>query len=410
LAYLIRRAVHGLVLEALRDTRVVVVAGARQVGKSTLALEIVTHDHPATAVNLDDSATRAAAAADPEGFLAGFPGAVLIDEIQRVPELLLAIKDIVDREQLPGRFLLTGSANILTAPRIQEALTGRAEIITLWPFSQAELHGTRHNFIDQLLDGQPPWVKSAPIGRDAFVDVVARGGYAEARSREGARRRRWYANYVRFLVERDLREIADAHKLEYVPRLLRLVAAQAANLFAPTTLAKGLQLNNDTVKSYTKLLETIFVVKRMQAWTPSIGSREIQKEKIYIVDSGLMAYLLGADEDRIGGDDQITGKILENFVAMEIARLRECAEREANQYHYRDRNDEVDIVLETLSGEIAGIEVKAGATVNPSDYRGLAKLRDRRPQRFIAGVVMYTGSSTKPLGDRLWAVPISGLW
>lgn len=410
MAYLIRRAVHELVLQALRDTRVVVVVGARQVGKSTLTLEIVSHEHPATAVSLDDSSVRTAAAADPEGFLAGFPGAVLVDEIQRVPDLLLAIKETVDRDETPGRFLVTGSANILTAPRIQEALTGRAELITLWPFSQSEIHDSHQNFVDQLLSGRPPWVKSAPVGREAFVDIVARGGYAEARERSGARRRSWYANYVRSLVERDLRDIADAHKLEYVPRLLRLIAAQAANLFAPTTLANRLQLNNDTVKSYTKLLETIFVVQRVQAWTPNLGRREIHKEKIYVVDSGLMAYLLGADERRIADDDQITGKILENFVAMEIARLRESAETEANQYHYRDRTDEVDVILETLSGEIAGVEVKAAATVNPSDYRGLVKLRDRRGDSFITGVVLYAGSSTKPLGDRLWAVPLSGLW
>lgn len=410
MAYVVKRAIHSLVLGALRDTRVVVVVGARQVGKSTLTLEIVAHDHPATAITLDDSAVRTAAAADPEGFLAGFPGALLIDEIQRVPDLLLAIKDIVDRDQTPGHFLVTGSANILTAPHIQEALTGRAELITLWPFSQSEIHESSQNFVDQLIAGRPPWVKNAPVGRDAFVDVVARGGYAEARERVGDRRRRWYANYVRSLVERDLRDIADAHKLDYVPRLLRLIAAQAANLFAPTTMSHKLQLNNDTVKAYTKLLETIFVVKRIQAWTPSIGSREIQREKIYVVDSGLMAYLLGADERRIADDDQITGRVLENFVAMEIARLRESAETEANQYHYRDRRDEVDVILETLSGEIAGIEVKAAATVSPSDYRGLAKLRDGRGERFIAGVVLYTGSSTKPLGDRLWAVPISGLW
>lgn len=410
MAYLIHRAVHDLVVEALTDTRVVVVLGARQTGKSTLTQEIAAHSHPATAVSLDDAAARTAAELDPTGFLAGFPGNVLLDEVQRVPDLLLAIKEAVDKDTTPGRFLLTGSANILTAPRIQEALTGRAELITLWPFAQMELHGSTTNFVDQLLAGEPPWIDGAPVGRAAFADVVAAGGYPEARERAGARRRRWYASYIRSLVERDLRDIADAHKLEYVPRLLRLIASQAANLFTLTTMSNQLQLNNDTVKSYTMLLETIFVVKRIQAWTPNIGRREIQKEKIYIADSGLLAYLLGANETRIATDDQITGKLLENFVAMEIARLRDCAETEASQYHYRQRDDEVDIVLETLSGEIAGIEVKAGATVDASDYNGLVKLRDARSDSFVAGVVLYTGADTKPLGDRIWAVPVSGLW
>lgn len=410
MAYVIRRLIHGQVLDALNDTRVVVVLGARQVGKSTLTKEIAAHDRPATAVSFDDSVSRAAAAADPEGFLAGFPGPVLFDEIQRVPDLLLSIKDAVDRDTSPGRFLLTGSANILTAPRIEEALAGRAEFITLWPFAQAEIHSQPSNFVDQLLTGTPPWISNAPVGRQAFVDVVSQGGYAEARQRTGARRRRWYGNYVRSLVERDLRDIADAHKLEYVPRLLRLIASQAANLFSPTTMADKLGLDKETVSTYTKLLETIFVVKRLQAWTPGLGSREIQKEKIYIVDSGLLAYLLGANETRIAEDDQVTGKIFENFVAMEIVRQRECAAIETNQYHYRRRADQVDVVLETLSGELVGIETKASATVDRHDYQGLAKLRDARFDDFIAGIVIYAGSMTKPLGDRLWAVPLSGLW
>ena len=410
MAYVIRRHVHELLVEALEATRVVVLLGARQTGKSTLSHEIVDRDVPADAVSLDDRALRDAAAADPAGFLAGFPDRVLIDEIQRVPDLLFAIKDAVDRDPSPGRFLLTGSANILTAPKIQEALTGRAEYITLWPFSQAEICGSDGAFVDQLFEGRPPWVKNAPVGREAFVDLVARGGYPEARGRDGLRRRRWYASYIRSIVERDLRDIADAHKLEHVPRLLRLIASQAANLFTPTAMSNKLQLDNDTIKTYTLLLETVFIVKRVQAWTPNIGNREVHKEKLYIVDSGLLAYLLGADEQRIATDPQVTGKILENFVAMEIARLREHAKIEANQYHYRRERDEIDVVLETTSGSIAGIEVKAAATIQTADYRALAKLRDARGERFTAGIVMYTGSSTIPLTDRIWGVPLSGLW
>ncbi|MGH9204167.1 MAG: ATP-binding protein, partial [Vicinamibacterales bacterium] len=363
---------------------------------------MAAHDHPADAITLDDRALREAATADPTGFLAGFRGPVLIDEIQRVPDLLFAIKDAVDRNPTPGRFLLTGSANILTAPRIQEALTGRAEYIALWPFSQAEINASDGTFVDQLLDGRPPWVTNAPVGRDAFVHIVARGGYPEARGREGRRRRRWFASYIRSIVERDLRDVADAHKLDYVPRLLRLLAAQAANLFEPTTMSDKLQLDNDTVKSYTLLLETVYIVKRIQAWTPNIGNREVHKAKLYIADSGLLAYLLGADEQRIATDSQVTGKILENFVAMEIARLREHATVETNQYHYRRDRDEIDVVLETTSGNIAGVEVKAAATIDAADVRALAKLRDARDDRFVAGVVMYTGSSTIPLADRIW--------
>ena len=406
----IDRIAHPSILTALADTRVVAVLGARQVGKSTLTWRIATADRPMAVVNLDDATLRDAAASDPAGFLAGYGRPVLIDEVQRAPDLLLAIKEIVDADTTPGQFLLTGSANILTAPKIQDALTGRAEYVTLWPFAQAEIASASTNFVDRLLDADPPRVEAAPVGRDAFVDVIARGGYPEARARSDARRRTWYRDYITSLVERDLRDISDARRLHVVPKLLRLLAAQAANLFNSNSIAGKLNIRYETVADYTQLLETIYIVRRVQAWTPGLGSREIQHEKVYIVDSGLMAYLLGADRTRIAEDVQITGKILENFVAMEIARLAETSRLQPRQYHYRRRDHEVDVVLETPDGRIAGAEVKAAATVRTSDYKGLAKLRGARGDEFIAGVVFYTGARTIALTDRIWAVPICSLW
>ena len=406
----IDRIAHPSILTALADTRVVAVLGARQVGKSTLTRRIAAADWPMAVVNLDDATLRDAAASDPAGFLAGYGRPVLIDEVQRAPDLLLAIKEIVDADTTPGQFLLTGSANILTAPKIQDALTGRAEYVTLWPFAQAEIASASTNFVDRLLDADPPRVEAAPVGRDAFVDVIARGGYPEARARSDARRRTWYRDYITSLVERDLRDISDARRLHVVPKLLRLLAAQAANLFNSNSIAGKLNIRYETVADYTQLLETIYIVRRVQAWTPGLGSREIQHEKVYIVDSGLMAYLLGADRKRIAEDVQITGKILENFVAMEIARLAETSRLQPRQYHYRRRDHEVDVVLETPDGRIAGAEVKAAATVRTSDYKGLAKLRGARGDEFIAGVVFYTGARTIALTDRIWAVPISSLW
>lgn len=410
--YVIRRRAHDRLLIALSDTRVVVLLGARQVGKSTLTRAVATEVDGMTIASLDSRTLREAANADPKGFLADRRRPILIDEIQRAPDLLFEIKDIVDHDPRPGQFLLTGSANILTAPKIKEALTGRAEYLTLWPLSEAEIAGSGANFVDAILNGEPSQVTDAPVGRAAFVDIVARGGYPEARLRAPDRRRVWYRDYIRSLVERDLRDIASAEKLEHVPRLLRLIASQSANLFVPRAIGSKIELNRDTVTTYTRLLETIYIVHRVQAWTPGIGRREVQHEKIYIVDSGLMAHLLGADEQRIRSDDQVTGKILENFVAMEIARLIEVSESQPRQYHYRQQGgrDEIDIVLETPSGTIAAVEVKAAATVDPIDYRALAKLRDARGTDFVMGVVFYTGPATLALTDRIWAVPISALW
>jgi predicted AAA+ superfamily ATPase len=337
-------------------------------------------------------------------------GPVLIDEVQRSPDLLLAIKEAVDKDRSPGRFLLTGSANILTAPKIYEALSGRIEIINLSPLAQTEIERSKTNLIDQLFAAAPPQIAGATIGREAFVDRAVRGGYPEARLRAQRRRDRWFDSYLTTIIDRDLRELSDAQKIEEIPSLLRLIATQAANLYRAENIGNRMGLHKRTVQNYTRLLETVFLVKRIRAWRPSIGSREVQTPKIFVIDTGLLAHLLGADEKRVAEDDQVTGKLLENFVSMEVDRLVDWAETSATQYHYRARDDEVDVVLESRSGEIACIECKAAATVKPSDYRPMQKLRDSRGKEFIVGIVLYTGADTKPLGDRLWAVPVSALW
>ena len=361
-------------------------------------------------VTLDDKTVREAANNDPAGFVAALDGPVVIDEVQRAPDLLLAITQHIDRDQRPGRFLLTGSANILTAPTIFEALTGRTEIINLWPLSQAEIERSTTNFVDSMLAGTPPAIEGATIGPRAFVGRAARGGYPEARLRDGSRRQRWFLSYLKSLIDRDLREISDRQKISEVPKLLRRLASQAANLYSANSVATKIRLDNQTVEAYTALLETVFLVQRKRGWVPGIGSREVQKEKVYITDSGLLAHLLGADEERIAEDEQITGKVYENFVAMEIARHVDWADAPVEQYHYRVKDVEIDVILESISGGIVAIEAKAAATVNARDYRPLEKLRDARSNDFVAGVVLYTGASTISLADRLWAVPVSALW
>lgn len=407
---LFERNARALVVEALRDTRVVFVMGARQVGKSTLTTVVSEQDHPARLLTLDDRGTREAALADPTGFVAGLEPAVVIDEVQRAPDLLLAIKEAVDRDRRPGRFLLTGSANVLSNRKVKDAMTGRMEIVRLWPLSQAEIHSTDTNFVDALYASTPPQIGDAPVGRAAFVELVAAGGYPEARSRDGRRRDRWFRDYLDTTLDRDLRDVSDALKLDAMPRLLRLLAAQAAGLLNYKAVADRLQLHPDTVTSYTQLLETVFLVKRLPAWRPGLGAREVHAPKLHLVDAGLLAHLLAADANRIAHDDQVTGRLVENFVAMEIVKHADWAQTDTRVHHYRDGRDEIDVVLESRSGDIAAIEVKAGATLSARDWRALAKLRDRSPGRFRAGVVVHTGRQTIPLGDRLWAVPISGLW
>jgi predicted AAA+ superfamily ATPase len=399
------------ILEALSDTRVVYVMGARQVGKSTLTGDIVKSEHPAAALSLDNRAARDAASSDPEGFVAGLSRPVLLDEIQRAgPDLLLAIKRIVDADQSPGQFLLTGSANVLTNRKVQDALTGRIEIITLWPLSQSEIEGTSGNIVDSLFAAAPPPISDAPVGREAFVNRIAAGGYPEALKRSGARRASWFENYLKTTLDRDLRDISDAQKLDQIPRLLKLLAGRAANLLNSSELGKRLQLEHKTVRNYTALLETVFLVKTLPAWRPSIGARESTTRKVYVVDSGLLAHLLGANPKRLGEDVRVTGLALENFVAMEVMKHLEWANTDAGLFHYRTGNDEIDLVLEDRSGAIACLEIKAAATIRERDWRPMAKIRDARGEDFQAGFLIHAGAQTVPLGDRLWGVPISALW
>jgi len=405
------RSEHRLVLEALADTRVVMLLGARQVGKSTLARQIVDEGHVEHVVDLDQRVQRQAALTDPVGFIASLERPVLIDEVQRGgPELLLAIKSVVDRDLSPGQFLLTGSANVLRSPKTLDALTGRVDIVTLWPLAQAEIEEGHTNFVDALFSGRAPHVSGAPLGREALRERIVAGGYPEARLRSERSRSRWFESYLRTTLERDLESVADAHKLLEVPRLLRLLAAQTGNLFVPANIGNRIGLDHRTVDRYATLLELTYLVRRIPAWRPGLGQREVQHPKAHVVDSGLLLQLLGASEERLLADDQLTGKALESFVAMEIVKHAEWADERARIHHYRRANAEVDLVLENRAGEIAAVEVKTSASLAARDWRALAKLRDACGDRFRCGLVVHTGADTAPLGDRLFAVPLSGLW
>jgi uncharacterized protein len=360
---------------------------------------------------MDDKGARETAQSDPAGFLAGFGGPVFIDEVQRVPDLILAIKRVVDRDQTAGRFLLSGSANILSSRKVQEALTGRIELLRLWPFAQAELEHSAENLVDMLFAGDVPRVRNAPIGRAAFASRVAAGGYPEAQARDGRRRDRWFSSHLATTFERDIRAIADLQKGHEMRQLLSVLAARSANLLRYASIAKALEIDQKTVKSYIELLQAIFLVQTLPAWRPSFLGRAVHAPKVYITDSGLLAHLLGANENRIAQDDRVTGVALETFVAMEVMKHASWSEVDPRIFHFRDRwGGEVDLVLEDRSGRVVAIEVKARASFSQKDTAVLAKLRDYLGEQFTAGVIIHAGEQTIPAGDRLWALPVSGLW
>jgi predicted AAA+ superfamily ATPase len=410
---LIERYMEPLIEEGIDDARIVFVAGARQVGKTTLVRKITRPGggRPMRELSLDDKATREAANADPAGFVAGLAGPAFIDEIQRASDLLLELKKAVDGDTVPGRFLITGSANVLASKKILDALPGRIDRFTLWPLAQTEIEGGRVNLVDALFAGEPPQITGAPVGLSNYTDRIAAGGFPEARDRRSGRSRsRWFDGYVAGSLERDLQELADVRRADDAEHLLRLLASQTANLFKADPIARKLGMDHKTVRSYVGLLRQMHLVHELPGWRPGLGARESTTPKMYVSDVGLLCHLLGADARRLLADDQVKGKGCETFVVNEVLKQASWADVETRAYHYQRRDEDVDLVLENRAGDITCMEVKAAATLTARDWRWLAKLRDARGSSFRAGVIVAAVAQTTPLGDRLWAVPYSALW
>lgn len=401
-------------MEALSDTRVVVVNGARQVGKSTLAASVLRRIPGGSARYLDNPVTRSAAQEDPVRFVR-HDHLMLIDEVQRVPDLWLAIKEVVDRDPRPGRFLLTGSARLLGLRSLPDALPGRAETIELWPLSQGEIDGRPDDgFIDavfrkgtDLVQDSQDSAEGPPLTREDYLSRAARGGYPEAVKRDHPRRRRlFFSNYLADLITRDVQQVADIQRAGEMRRLLGLLAGQACGLLNVNRLGRELGLAAPTVSSYLGILETIFLLRLVPAYSTNATQRAVGTPKVTFVDSGLLAHLNSGITT-----DGTTGGLLENFVLGELGRQLTWAETDARLYHYRDRDRrEVDAVLEDTTGRIVSVEVKAAETVRTDDFRALRLLRERLGDRFVAGFVLHCGPQRLSFGDRLACLPISALW
>ncbi|MBI2403697.1 MAG: ATP-binding protein [Gemmatimonadetes bacterium] len=397
-------------LAALADTPVILLHGARQSGKTTLARRITEREHPARYLTLDDAGVLAAASADPVGFVGGLVGPVVLDEVQRVPNLLLAIKSAVDRDRTPGRFLLTGSANVLLLPKLADALVGRMEILTLWPLSQGELAGTEERFLDTLYAGGAIKTRTA-VTRAEVIERVVRGGYPEVQPRAPARRDAWYGAYVTTILQRDVRDLSRVEDLALLPRVLRLLAGQSAMPLNVSNLSRASAIPYTTLRRYLALLETAFLVRTVPAWSANVRHRLVKAPKLVLVDTGLASHLLGADQERLSRDGELLGSMLETFGLMELLKQAGWNETSVELFHFRRHaGREVDIVLEDRRGRVIGIEVKAAATVSPADFAGLRELQALAKKRFLRGVLLYIGRETVPFGDALEAVPIAAVW
>lgn len=396
--------------EALADTPVVLIHGPRQSGKTTLARTVGDRAGYAY-LSFDDDVLRAAAKADPVGFVADLPDKAVLDEVQRVPELFTSIKAVVDHDRRPGRFMLTGSANVLLVPRLADSLAGRMEILRLHPLAQAELAGQAPGFLAALFGGS---LKSRPrprLGRE-LAERIAAGGYPAALARPVARRRAaWYRDYIDTLVQRDVRDMARISTLDALPRLMALAAGQTARLINVADLSAPFQLSRPTIRDYVTLLERVFLLEELPSWHSNRLSRLIKTPKLHVGDTGLACALLGADAATLASDRPLLGQLLETFVFQELRRQASWEEEPIGFHHFRDKDGvEVDIVLDRGGRQLAGVEVKAAATVSAADFKGLRKLRETAGQRFASGVVLYDGEATVSFGDGLFAVPIRMLW
>lgn len=408
---MISRNITDNLLAALADSPVVLLNGARQTGKSTLVKTIVAKEHPARYLTLDDISILAAARHDPTGFLAGLGGPVVLDEIQRAPELFVAIKAEVDRKREPGRFLLTGSANVLMLPRLSESLAGRMEILNLWPISQGELAGTKEGFVDAVFDESVRFSWSSELDRAALLDKIIRGGYPEAISRSNeARRRAWFSSYITTILQRDVRDLANIEGLTELPRLLSLLATRAASLVNYAELSRSTALPQSTLKRYLSLLEMTFLIQHLPAWSGNMGKRLVKASKLVISDTGMLAHLYGATSERLLREGSI-GSLLENFVVMELRKQISWSETMPQMFHFRTQTgQEVDIVMEDVQGMVVGIEVKSSATIGMGDFKGLKALAEEAGDKFLRGILLYTGRESIPYGSKLSALPVDILW
>lgn len=394
--------------EALSDTPVVLIVGPRRAGKTTLARKIGGTDR--TYITLDDRTTLDAAQSDPAGFVRGLNEAT-IDEIQRAPELLLAIKRSVDEDYRPGRFLLTGSANVMTLPRVADSLAGRIETLRMLPLAHAEIAGTEPTFLDRVFARGLQGAAQATVG-DELVRIVLAGGFPEALARASERRRQtWARSWLASVLTRDLKDLAEIEKLTELPRFVRLLAEHSGKLVNYSRFGSAIGVSHKTGQRYVGLLEQLFVVATLQPWHTNTLKRIVKTPKLHFLDCGLLAAARGLTFARLKADRGEFGGLLESFAFSEILKLMTASDLQLSPYHFRNQQmHEVDIVLERDDGMIVGIEIKAAATVRSGDFAGLRTLAEACRERFSHGVVLYDSTELVPFSDRMVAAPLSCLW
>ncbi|MEZ5548076.1 MAG: ATP-binding protein [Pseudomonadales bacterium] len=413
---MIKRKLSTNVLDLLQGFPVVYVNGPRQAGKSTLVQKLADNEWPADYITFDEATMLGAAEANPESFLRAYKDKLILDEVQMVPGLFRVLKVLADEARLAdkgsanGRYLLTGSANIMALPKLSDALVGRMSVLTLYPLSALEVTGGKGCFLTQLMGNDfTPGIVNRKV---ALVDVIRRATFPEITDQNDNRRRQWFEAYITTILQRDVRQIADIAKLGVLPNLLKVLASRAGGLINEADISRAIGQNAVTAKNYRVLLQMMFLIFDVKPWYRNIGKRLVKSPKGYIIDTSLLCHLQQLDMRKSEiNDPHVFGHIFENFVATELLKQLSSADDAVELHHFRTSDGkEVDFVLERPDGRLGAIEVKGRDSVTASDFKGLKELRRQTEDDFSCGIVLYRGNKVIPFDDKLWAVPVDAMW
>jgi predicted AAA+ superfamily ATPase len=396
--------------EALSTSRAVLLTGARQTGKTTI-VENYAKTKEYTYTTFDDLSSLSIAKKDPKGFIEGLRKPAIIDEVQRVPSIFLPIKRDVDINQEPGRYLLTGSANPLLINKVGESLAGRLETLVLFPLSQGELRGHKEDFIKAAYSSENIPARQEKLSKEELYQLMTVGGYPSVQNLPESRRLAWFKSYVNDILLRDAQDLANIERLSELPDLLKMVAFRAGHIVNAADLSRLLGISAATMHRYLTLLETLYMIHFCQPWRASAEKRLVKSPKAYLIDTGILTYLQGITVERMLAEPVFTGHVLENFVWAELSKQATWSDIQVGIYHFRtSTGTEVDIVLEDMMGRVVGIELKNSDTVLHHDFKGLEYLQEMLGDKFVRGVVLYTGNQHVPFGKKLVALPYSCLW
>jgi uncharacterized protein len=409
---LFKRYITSKIAEALAYMPIILLRGARQTGKTTLAQTICTQQKEYMYLSFDHLPTFIAAKDDPVGFISRLTKPVILDEIQRVPELFLPIKSEVDKNRIPGQFFLTGSADPLLLPKLGDSLAGRMRLINLWPLSQGEILGKKETFLDNAFNNTLPIGKTVICSKEDLVKRTLKGGYPTSLTLSSEKQRHdWFNDYISLVLQKDMLDLSKIENVTQVPHLFMLLASRAGSLLNSEELARTVKLSSGTLHRYLDLLKTLFMVHLLPAWNSNLKKRLVKSPKIYLTDTALQLFALNIDSDRLSKDTKFIGSVVENFVVLELLKQLSWDDKIIQMYHYRDYDHvEVDIILEGPGGDLVAIEVKSSETISSDDFKGLKILQKEVGEKFVHGIVLYAGTTYLPFGEKLSAAPITSLW